>query len=442
MSQYKLIFTDVGVTKKQNAELNNSYINIEKFAVGSGTIVTLNSTMTGLIAEEYRTFISNMDTKNGVTYFDCIVPDTVGGFYIREIALIDDIGDVIAIGTVPETYKVNQAEGASKSVHLKLSTTSSNSDNITFLTDSSTVFATLQYVNDHINDLANPHQVTKSQVGLGNVDNTSDVNKPVSLAQQTELDLKINITDIKDTLTSVDTNKPLSANQGKVLKGLIDNINTILLSDDTTLDQMQELVNFIKQNKQTLDTLGISNIAGLQAALDGKLGVNANAVSSSKWVTARTLTLNGDVTGSVSIDGSGNVILTGTVVDDSHNHTIANVDGLQTTLNGKASVSHSHTAASIGASTFTVGQSWGSYSRALNTTYTNTTGKPIAVAVMVNGYYGDATLYVGSSVVNRTYSSDNNRPTHDGLFAIVPAGATYKVTTSGTYSLLTWSELR
>jgi len=37
----------------------------------------------------------------------------------------------------------------------------------------------------------NPHAVTKADVGLGNVDNTSDVNKPVSTAQQTALDAKI-----------------------------------------------------------------------------------------------------------------------------------------------------------------------------------------------------------------------------------------------------------
>lgn len=43
---------------------------------------------------------------------------------------------------------------------------------------------------DHISTTNNPHGVTKSQVGLGNVDNTSDTNKPVSTAQQTALDLK------------------------------------------------------------------------------------------------------------------------------------------------------------------------------------------------------------------------------------------------------------
>jgi hypothetical protein len=47
-------------------------------------------------------------------------------------------------------------------------------------------------LDSHVGDTANPHAVTKTQVGLGNVDNTSDVNKPVSTAQQTALDGKAN----------------------------------------------------------------------------------------------------------------------------------------------------------------------------------------------------------------------------------------------------------
>ncbi len=82
---------------------------------------------------------------------------------------------------------------------------------------------------------------------------------------------KVNISDVQDLLTSTDTTKPLSANQGRILKGFIDNINAIINSDDTTLDELQEIVNFIKQNKSILDTLGISNIAGLQSALDSKV---------------------------------------------------------------------------------------------------------------------------------------------------------------------------
>lgn len=48
--------------------------------------------------------------------------------------------------------------------------------------------------------------------------------------------------------------------------------------------------------------------------------VTGNASTASKWATARTITLGGDLTGNVSIDGSANVTLTAAVVNDSHTH--------------------------------------------------------------------------------------------------------------------------
>ncbi len=56
---------------------------------------------------------------------------------------------------------------------------------------------------NHIADKANPHSVTKAQVGLGNVDNTSDLNKPVSTATQSAINTKATeITESVNTLLS------------------------------------------------------------------------------------------------------------------------------------------------------------------------------------------------------------------------------------------------
>lgn len=56
---------------------------------------------------------------------------------------------------------------------------------------------------NHIASTSNPHNVTKTQVGLGNVDNTSDVNKPISTDTQTALNTKVNKTNWVDiSLTS------------------------------------------------------------------------------------------------------------------------------------------------------------------------------------------------------------------------------------------------
>jgi hypothetical protein len=59
------------------------------------------------------------------------------------------------------------------------------------------------------------------------------------------------------------------------------------------------------------------------------------ADAATQLATARTIGLSGDVTGSVSFDGTSNVTITTTVTDDSHDHVISNVDGLQTALDNK-----------------------------------------------------------------------------------------------------------
>lgn len=74
---------------------------------------------------------------------------------------------------------------------------------------------------------------------------------------------------------------------------------------------------------------------------------SGNSATATKLATARTISLTGDVTGSASFDGSANASITATVADDSHNHIISNVDGLQTALDGKSATSHNHNSAYI-----------------------------------------------------------------------------------------------
>ena len=61
-----------------------------------------------------------------------------------------------------------------------------------------------------------------------------------------------------------------------------------------------------------------------------------NATAADKLNTARTISLTGDATGSADFDGSEAISIAVTVADDSHNHIISNVDGLQDALNAKA----------------------------------------------------------------------------------------------------------
>lgn len=95
-----------------------------------------------------------------------------------------------------------------------------------------TVESSLQ---SHKNDKNNPHEVTKTQIGLGNVDNTSDANKPVSTAQAAAIAAAVEALDA--TVTSTDgTNVQVKVTEtnGKVTAVNITTDNTAKNSDLAT----------------------------------------------------------------------------------------------------------------------------------------------------------------------------------------------------------------
>jgi len=103
--------------------------------------------------------------------------------------------------------------------------------------------------------------------------------------------------DVVNNLASTAVDVPLSAAQGKALKDLIDAINTLLTSDEVTLDTLQEVVDYIETNRTTLDNLAISNITGLQNALNSKEdSVVGKGLSANDFTDALLSKLNGIAT--------------------------------------------------------------------------------------------------------------------------------------------------
>ena len=93
-------------------------------------------------------------------------------------------------------------------------------------------------IQSHISNTNNPHSTTKAQVGLGNVDNTSDVNKPISTATQSALDLKANSANVytKTEVDDISTNTLQFANSYTDTK-----VASIVNSAPVTLDTLNEL---------------------------------------------------------------------------------------------------------------------------------------------------------------------------------------------------------
>ena len=84
------------------------------------------------------------------------------------------------------------------------------------------------------------------------------------------------------------------------------------------------------------NTTQVATTAFVTTAVANKTSVSGNAGTATKLAKEVNIALSGDVTGSVAFDGSNAVTITTTVADDSHNHVISNVDGLQSALDAKA----------------------------------------------------------------------------------------------------------
>ena len=141
---------------------------------------------------------------------------------------------------------------------------------------------TTDKVNSHLEDFENPHEVTKAQVGLGDVDNTSDVNKPVSKAQQAALDA------VKDELKqNIDSNKETTDNY--TINGYKISENPVLDKEDIGLSEVDNTSDLNKPistaTQEALDVL----TSGLKAINDSLAQPNGIATldSNGKLVQAQ-----------------------------------------------------------------------------------------------------------------------------------------------------------
>jgi len=106
-------------------------------------------------------------------------------------------------------------------------------------TDETTVEAFKTTTNTHFSNTSNPHSVTKAQVNLGSVDNTSDADKPVSTAQSTALGLKLDktggtmtgaITALRETKVAMGAND-IDLSLGNVFTKTISGATTFTISN-------------------------------------------------------------------------------------------------------------------------------------------------------------------------------------------------------------------
>ena len=187
-----------------------------------------------------------------------------------------------------------------------------------------------------------------ADLGTQSVTTLSDVSSAgsgiiITAAERTKIVNSLEASDIIDSLTSTANNVPLSAAQGKVLKDQLDNLTTILTSDNTALDTLQEIVDYIETHQTTLDSLAIANISGLQTALNNKQATEAGkGLSANDYTNLLNTKLIGIEEGAevnvaadwTSSTGDSIILNKPTDVTDLSNHSVTSLNDMSSVGSG------------------------------------------------------------------------------------------------------------
>lgn len=153
--KYKAVLTKIGADKIATATAGGTKINLTQMAVGDGggTLPTPDPAQTKLIAEKHRAALNKVkvDPKHkNYLVAEMVIPPEIGGFWMREIGLYDEVGALIAVSNMAESYKPLLSEGSGRAQTLRMVVIVSDMDTVNLLIDSSTVLATQEYVDEKL----------------------------------------------------------------------------------------------------------------------------------------------------------------------------------------------------------------------------------------------------------------------------------------------------
>ncbi|WP_395279149.1 phage tail protein [Enterobacter bugandensis] len=157
-AKFYTLLTEIGAAKLASAAALGVPLKITQMAVGDGggLLPTPSAQQTRLIAEKRRADLNMLyiDPQNSSQIIaEQVIPETEGGWWIREVGLFDDTGALIAVGNCPESYKPQLAEGSGRTQTVRMVLITSSTDTITLKIDPAVVLATRKYVDDKVLEL-------------------------------------------------------------------------------------------------------------------------------------------------------------------------------------------------------------------------------------------------------------------------------------------------
>ena len=156
--KFKTVITDTGEKKlAQAATPDGKPVRLTHMAVGDGggTLPSPDSKQTRLVHEVWRHTVNRVildATHQNRIIAELVIPPETGGFWIREIGVFDEHGDLIAVGNTAESYKPTVAEGSGRAQTFRTILTVSSTATMALTVDNTMVMATVDYVDDKLKE--------------------------------------------------------------------------------------------------------------------------------------------------------------------------------------------------------------------------------------------------------------------------------------------------
>ncbi|GFZ59381.1 hypothetical protein PSE10A_18920 [Pseudomonas amygdali pv. eriobotryae] len=159
-SQFFAILTNIGAAKQANADALGIAWKIAQMGVGdaNGADPVPDASQKKLINERRRAPLNQLKVdpaNNAIIIAEQVIPAEVGGFWIREIALYDAEGDMVAVANCAPSYKPALTQGSGRTQIVRINLLVSNTSNVELKIDPSVVLATRAYVDGKVADELN-----------------------------------------------------------------------------------------------------------------------------------------------------------------------------------------------------------------------------------------------------------------------------------------------
>jgi len=131
MSDYYALVTTTGLAKLAALPVGGT-LTLTHMAFGNSTIDPTED-MTALHSEQHRCALLNVEvesTNPNNLAAEAVIDSTVGGFWIREVGIYDEDGDLFAVGKYPATYKPETTEGTVKELGVRMILAVSNAEDV------------------------------------------------------------------------------------------------------------------------------------------------------------------------------------------------------------------------------------------------------------------------------------------------------------------------